>query len=290
MKTEHRFEAIGTAWSVTVDGVHLAQSDALALETRVRDFEKSFSRFLPDSEVNRFRKAEAGDYEVSPEFAFLLARADALRTYTDGVFDPAAGALLERAGYDEQYSLTPQSVEEFELPAWQLSGTTLTLSGPTAFDFGGIGKGYAIDLVAALLTERGYEHFLVDAGGDMYATNKADGGPWRIALEYPGKPDTAAGIIDLHQQGLAVSDSFRRRWGTWHHLVDPKRKEAISAVNGAAAVAETAWDADCMTSVLFMAPPQYYDSAAQSLTASYVVFLQDGTCRVSERWPGELFT
>jgi thiamine biosynthesis lipoprotein len=123
----------------------------------------------------------------------------------------------------------------------------------------------------------------------MYGTSKCGNAPWRIAIEYPGKPDTAAGVIDLKDQAVAVSDSFRRRWGDWHHVVDPKRKRSVESVIGATAVAPSAWHADCMTSVLFLASPEQYPLAAKEFTASYLVFNNDGTCHVSPHWKGELF-
>src|SRR3989344_2486826 len=141
-----------------------------------------------------------------------------------------------------------------EMPMWTLAAQTLTLDGPAVFDIGGMGKGYCIDRVADIIRSYGHEHFLVDGGGDIFATTKAGGAPWRIAIEYPGKPDMAAGLVDLKDQGLAVSDGFRRRWGKWHHIVDPKSKKSVERVAGAAAVASSAWDADCATSALFFAP------------------------------------
>jgi thiamine biosynthesis lipoprotein ApbE len=88
---------------------------------------------------------------------------------------------------------------------------------------------------------------------------------------------------------LAVSDSFRRRWGDWHHIVDPQAREAVRTVVGCAAVAPCAWDADCMTSGLFLSRPEGYADLTARFQASYLVFFADGTVRVSENWNGELF-
>lgn len=284
------FTALGTTWSITIDGPPLTIDSQRSILESVTDFENRFSRFIADSEVNQFRDAKAGSYQISKDLASLLSIADQLRTLTDGVYDPAVSELLERVGYDSKYTLKPSDdIDAFILPCWTIKETTLTLDGPTAFDLGGIGKGYCIDMVAKHLIDIGHQYFLVNGGGDMYGTMKKDETPWRIAIQYPGKPDTAAGIVKLKNKAIAVSDSFRRRWGKWHHLVDPKRKKAIEAVVGAVAVTPNAWHADCMTSALFFASADKYSEASLLFKSDFLVFLADDTCQVSSNWPDELF-
>ncbi|MCW9054627.1 MAG: FAD:protein FMN transferase [Candidatus Pacebacteria bacterium] len=287
---EFSFKGIGTRWNISIDdtgSTEEAEQEILAL---VGTFEKRFSRFLPDSEVNAFRYALPGVYEVSEEFLVLLTRADELRVLTGGAYDPAVGPLLEGAGYDASYRMQPDdSVEKFTLPEWEITQGSLCIDGPTGFDFGGIGKGYCIDRVSDLLKDLGFKYFIVEAGGDMYGTSKENDEPWKIAIEYPGKEDTAAGVVPLKDGAVAVSDSFRRRWGRWHHIVDPTKKSPVEDVIGAAVVAPSAWNADCMTSALFLSNEEMYASAAEKYDAAYLVFRSDGVSVVSKSWPGELF-
>jgi FAD:protein FMN transferase len=286
----HRFAftGLGTHWEVTIDGEAPPHETEAAVFDFARDFESRFSRFLPTSEVNRFRSAAPGTYAVSQELARLLERAAMLRSLTQGVYDPAVGGLLEAAGYGGRQGMGPLQYGA-TLPDWSLAGTQLTLSGPVAFDLGGIGKGYAIDRIADIMRSRGCRHILVDGGGDMFGTMKQDGSAWRAAIEYPGKPDLAAGTVELRDAALAVSDSFRRRWGAWHHLFDPRTRRNVEAVIGCAALAPTAWDADCMTSGLFLADPGQYPALARAFRADYLVFRPTGDALVSPDFPGELF-
>ena len=103
----------------------------------------------------------------------------------------------------------------------------------------------------------------------------------------PGKADTAAGMVLLKNEGFAVSDTFRRRWGGWHHIVHPYLRAPIETILGVAAVAPTAWDADCATSALFFAEPGEYAAVAKSLGASYLVFRPDGSTLVSAGLGGQ---
>ncbi|MEK9151615.1 MAG: FAD:protein FMN transferase [Patescibacteria group bacterium] len=283
------FKGLGTVWSIIVDGTSLRDETKAAIVQYVAWFEKHFSRFLPGSEVNMFRESPAGDFVVSKEFALLLATAGRLRTLTDGAYDPAVGTILETAGYGGKQGLKPLKKTVPTLPQWSLADTTLTIDGPIAFDLGGIGKGYCIDKVANILRRFGCDYYLVDGGGDMAVTTKADGSAWRVAIEYPGKPDTAASLAELSHQGLAVSDSFRRKWGKWHHLIDAQGKKPIEGIIGCAAVAPDTWAADRMTSGLFFAPVESYPALAKEFAASYLIFRSDGTASVSPDWGGEIF-
>ncbi|MEK7156411.1 MAG: FAD:protein FMN transferase [Patescibacteria group bacterium] len=287
---EFTFTGIGTEWCILADGEEIraeVQSDILEY---MRVFNERFSRFLEDSEACAFRAASAGEYQVSEELALLLSRADELRALTHGLYDPAVGGLLERAGYDAAYSMVPrEDAADFVLPKWEIRGQVLQIDGPVVFDLGGMGKGYCIDRIAEMLASHGYAHYLVDGGGDMYGTSKRGGEPWRVALEYPGRADTAAGMVLLKNEGIAVSDTLRRRWGGWHHIVHPLSRAPIDSVLGVAAVARCAWDADCATSALFLSDIEEHAAVAKALGSRYLVFRTDGTTEVSADWVGELF-
>jgi thiamine biosynthesis lipoprotein len=285
------FSGLGTAWSISADGTSLDDETKQAILLYVQTFENRFSRFIPSSEVNAFRTARAGEYPISRELAVLLHGAQKLRALTNGAYDPAIGELIEHTGYDASYTMVAKQaqVDTFQLPAWSLQGTALTIDGPVVFDLGGIGKGYCIDRLSDLLVKRGYSYFIVEGGGDMYGTTKVGGQGFRVALEWPGRPDTAFGIVELKHQGLAVSDSFKRRYGQWHHIIDPRTKEPIKDVIGCATLAPSAWQADQMTSGLFLAPPRAYAGLSEALASEYVVFQDAGQVRVSQHWPGELF-
>lgn len=286
------FSALGTQWSILVDHDIFSEADKKAILDDVASFEDRFSRFRPASEVNQFREASAGTYVLSDEFVLLLASADRLRTLTGGIYDPAVGRLLEHAGYDQEYRMEPDAeAARYALPRWSLSPSEkmITIDGPVVFDFGGIGKGYCIDLVAELLKRQGYAHFLVEGGGDMYGTTKRDGSAYRIALEWPGKPDTAFGVVELKYRGVAVSDSFKRRWKDWHHIIDPHSRKPIATIIGCTALAPTAFAADQMTSGLFLSGKERCPDIASALEAEFVVFHSDGTVQVSPDFSGTLF-
>jgi FAD:protein FMN transferase len=288
-----QFKALGTAWSLSVDAPIVPEAVWQSIVAETADFEQHFSRFIEGSEVTIYRHAKAGEYKISLCLTELLSAADRLRNLTDGAYNPAVGGLLEAAGYNSRYELKPdpQKIAEWSLQVWTLDepNRSLTIAGPLIFDLGGIGKGYWIDQVSLLLKKAGYPNHLVEGGGDMMATQKADGQAWRVAVEWPGKPDTALGLVELKNQGLAVSDNVKRKWGAWHHLVDVAVKQPVNHILGCVAVAPSAWQADQLTSALALQKSEKYSEMAKILGGEYVVLLANEQALVSADWNGELF-
>jgi thiamine biosynthesis lipoprotein ApbE len=66
------------------------------------------------------------------------------------------------------------------------------------------------------------EQFIINGGGDMYATHKNDE-PITIHLEHPTKPGTMIANTTLYNNGFAASSPHKRTWknatGTHTHII-----------------------------------------------------------------------
>lgn len=293
MITQNHWDAMGTMWHITLD--HAAdqvvpESLWTALQASSHQFERQYSRFIPTSEVNRWRQIDQPQtVVVSPALAELLEFSQTLKHRTQGGFDPAVGGLLEAAGYDDQYSLKPKHPLAWQAPNWELQPPNiLKVSGPLVIDIGGFGKGYWIDQLSQQLIEAGFPHHLVDGGGDMFATTKTDGTGWRVAIEFPGKPDEALDIVTLQNQALAVSDTLKRNWGEWNHVVDPRSRQPSHQWISAAVIAPSAMVADALTTALMVSPTDLWAGLTDKYQASYLLLTPSKIPRVHQAWPGQL--
>ena len=97
------------------------------------------------------------------------------------------------------------------------------MHGDILLEFGGVGKGYLIDVIKNMLEI--YPRFLINFGGDMYGR-----GRWMIGLESPFASDEVIGTLILDDHFLACSAGTRRKWGTHHHLIDPHTGESANSV------------------------------------------------------------
>jgi thiamine biosynthesis lipoprotein ApbE len=89
-------------------------------------WERVFSRFRADSELNRINRSESRVVVVSELFARVVRTALAAARSTDGLVDPTLGAAIEAAGYDRDFSLLPPRRRAAARPAGAraVAGTT----------------------------------------------------------------------------------------------------------------------------------------------------------------------
>jgi thiamine biosynthesis lipoprotein len=125
-------------------------------------------------------------------------------------------------------------------------------------DLGGIGKGYAADLVAEELIELGADGVCVNLGGDLRVIGEAptDAG-WVVGLEHPFGGDVL-GALQLAQGAIATSTRGKRHWERngrpVHHLVDPTTgTPAWTGVASVTVVAGEAWRAEVLAKAVFVA-------------------------------------
>ena len=64
----------------------------------------------------------------------------------------------------------------------------------TKIDLSAIAKGYAVDAVSQALLESGYNNFLVEVGGELYAHGTKRNDPWLVGIE---QPTEEKGVIQL---------------------------------------------------------------------------------------------
>jgi thiamine biosynthesis lipoprotein len=101
------FDAIGTRWCIDADEPLRGEVRDRILD-RIRRFDRTYSRFRPDSLISQVAAAPAGGrFEFPEDSVALFDLYDRLVTATDGAVDPLVGRQLELLGYDPTYSLTP---------------------------------------------------------------------------------------------------------------------------------------------------------------------------------------
>ncbi len=132
---------------------------------RLDRLESRWSRFLPQSEISRLNERPGVPVVVAPETFQLIDHALRAWQMTAGRFDPTLLADLRAEGYDRSYELLdrpePTGAETerdghrsrtFDVPRapdihLDHVVRSVRLGPTTTFDPGGIGKGFAADLV-----------------------------------------------------------------------------------------------------------------------------------------------
>jgi thiamine biosynthesis lipoprotein len=276
------------------------QSALLADAERVfHDVEARFSRFSPDSELSAFNARDTECTAVSVQMLQLVDLALFFHRRTGGLFDPAILPLLEAAGYDRSFERVDRdgAAAPRWLPGQQMSiaqvvldrkHRTITAPAGMRIDFGGIGKGYAVDVAAEKLRATG--SFLVDAGGDIFASGDGpDSDGWQIGVADPISGEDMD-IVTLNDQAIATSTTAARCWkrdGAWrNHIIDPRTGESTrSAVISVSVIAPTATEADIYAKCALMLGPGEGRRFLETQRVRGLMVLQDGSVMRSAGWP-----
>lgn len=274
----HEFVALGTRWAILLDHSLPTEDLFKQLENLYSDFEIKYSRFIDSSEVSQLNSSLLKTHKISKELTEMLLIGNTLYDLTDGYFTLSISSLLEAYGYDRSYSFKEEDekIQEFSSKKIYLEKNKLTKEPSTHIDIGAIGKGYLIDMIANFLKENNYSHFLIDGGGDMFATQKHSGKAWNTGLSFPNNTAKILGTVKLVNKALAVSGSDKRRVGTFHHLLNPYTKRPVDEVIYTAVIAKNAAIADSCATALFVCPKKYWDIISKAFNIEYMVITRDG--------------
>jgi thiamine biosynthesis lipoprotein len=266
------WNALGTVCEIqyVCDDPALAARFESAAFDWVETFEARYSRFRPDSLLSRINASAGGDWTpVDAEMEQLLDFSSSLHFLTQGVLDITTGPVLSLWNYKASPPRIPD--EAAIAAARRLVGIHLLQRQPglvrlpsagMSLDFGGWGKEYAVDAVAALATSHGITRCLVDFGHDIRAVGAAPGKPgWHIGLEDPANPaGPCRGSLAACDLGIASSGDYLRgftidgrRYG---HIIDPRTGRPVA--NGCrqvTVVASTALQAGALSTALFILGP-----------------------------------
>ncbi len=310
MSTEERIiKVMGTtAHVIVVDGAPGLADRAVE---RLEELEARWSRFRADSEISRLNDRPGVPVLVSPWTYQLIERALEGWRLTAGRYDPTLLGELRAAGYDRSFELLAagdaprgpaSSVTHAHAPSVRKgSGAeqivldpivgTVTVGPDVEIDPGGIGKGFAADLVVELILAAGARGALVNVGGDLRADGAApEGSGWVVAIADPTDEDRVVGTLALESGAVASTWRTKRAWtapdGTpRHHLIDPAT--GLPAASGLAAVTVVTargWQAEVLAKAAFLAGPVEGAALLAANGASGLLVSDDGTVHEAGAW------
>lgn len=261
-----RYAAMGTSWAVTIwDDIRDARFASLSdeIHRKSAEFERTYSRFLPDSFITRI-STETGIIEVPPDLVPMLRLYRSLYVPSGKKLNPLIGNTISDLGYDASYSLkekgvirpTPDFIETLRI----VDDRHIEMREAACIDLGALGKGYFVDRIAEYLIGEELGDFLVDGSGDIrYRRNT---GIIRAGMEDPDDPQKAIGVLELTGEGaLCASSGSRRAWGTHTHTIDPQSFLSPKDVLATWVRAESATLADALATCLFFSPERDFRPA-----------------------------
>ena len=236
---EFQHEAMATTFALTIaDHTEAyARQASVAAWHELDRLENELSRYIESSDIARANRLARGDTMiVSDDTLECLMIAAELTLATDHAFDAAYASERE----------TGQSID---VPAFTLDPENHALTSCTArlhLDLGAIGKGYALDRLASLLTEWEITSACLQSGGStalVMAPPAAHVG-WSIGIgDGPTHRALTLAHMALSGSGIAVKGE---------HLIDPRTRQRAARLERAWALAPTAAVSDALSTAFFV--------------------------------------
>ncbi len=190
----------------------------------------------------------------------------ALKVYHDsfGSFDLTVGPLLELWGFSSgNYRLPrPEEIQAtlplVDMKKIRFENDKISLDPRMKLDWGGIAKGWAVDLAFKALVKMGVQNGFINAGGDLYCWGyNPDRAQWRIGIKNPRKGGFL-GVIIASNCGVATSGDyqryFERNGRRYHHLFNPKTGYPARGKTSVTVVGPETAVCDALATALFVSP------------------------------------
>jgi thiamine biosynthesis lipoprotein len=256
--------AMGTMFDIAV--YHPARAPAeRAIEaalTEIVRLDQVLSHYNADSDLSKLVRSSRGRIvTVDPALYDVLDKALEMSRRSGGSFDvtigplvriweaahasgrvPSAEAIAEAkrcVGYEKVQLVAPDRV--------QLDSNCLSI------DFGGIGKGYAVERALRILEGAGIAHAVINAGQSSIAAigHPADRAGWPVMA---GPDGSAMPEIELRNSSLSTSRQARVPFGGaergYGGIIDPARGRPVESSVMVVVRAESATEADALSTTL----------------------------------------
>jgi thiamine biosynthesis lipoprotein len=241
-----------------------AQQAAYAAFDELDKLERQLSRFVENSDISRINNLPANQPLVLGLAAFECLRLSAsLYDQTGGAFDVTIGSLMNcwlgedktlRSPSEEQLDYAKQHTGLNLIKLDETEHTVQLLTSPIQIDLGGIGKGYAVDQMAKLLSDWSIDIALINGGcSSVLAIGSPSGTKgWHLTLSNPANHEQI--LADLYLHNRAVSGSGLQKGP---HIIDPRTARPVEGKRAAWACAPAAATADGLsTAFMVMSPDQ----------------------------------
>ncbi|MEA3500196.1 MAG: FAD:protein FMN transferase [Candidatus Marinimicrobia bacterium] len=241
---------MGTVYNVTINEPSLSQDELSLAKEKVelclQRVNKKMNPFDPQSEISKFNDYHSiKPFSISNEFYNLTKIAKEIHQESDGAFDPTIAPLINYYGFgttgDEPKSISKSKIDSIK----QFVGfdkiiiekqKLIKSNSNLKLDLSAIAKGYGVDKVAQMLITGGYKNFIVEIGGEVFASGRKNNKKWKLGIDVP-KTNNMPGeklqsILQVENKGVATSGDYRnfytKNGKRISHLINPKTGKPIS--------------------------------------------------------------
>jgi FAD:protein FMN transferase len=234
-------DIMGTTFSVVLYDSNRVKGEAAANAAlaEAHRLDHVLSNYLPSSELSRVnREAARAPVKVSAELFSFLDTALRYSRESEGAFDMTVGPLMKVWGFYKGEGRLPKPADVtgalkrvgYRHVILDRSERTVQFDAPgVELDPGGIGKGYAVDSMVAVLRQAGVSSARISAGGSsIYAIGTPPDEPrgWKTPIRAPTDARLTVAEVFLKNESISTSGGyekfFRAEGKVYAHIMDPR--------------------------------------------------------------------
>jgi thiamine biosynthesis lipoprotein len=235
--------------------------------SEIERVDRVLSTFKAESDVSRVNRTHPTEFvSVDPLMVDVASRSIAFWRDSGGTFDITIAPLLRiwKKAYAAGRPPSPDAIEAARACVGSEKIETAppdrirVLSPCVELDFGGIGKGYAVDRAIEVLRARGITKALVNAGGSSIGAMGAPPGEagWPVQL---AAPVSGRRVLLLRDASMSTSQQrpheFASSPKTFGEILDPRSGTPIDGSTAVTVVTDNGAAAEALTKALLMVPP-----------------------------------
>ena len=258
--------------------------------------DESLSIYNKASQLSKINRTQSDS--LDDHLSYCINYAQEFSRMTNGMFDVTVMPLVRAYGFGADKAVQSPNVDSLlQFVGYEKisikDNRLVKADSRVQIDLNAIAQGYTVDKVAELFDHYGYENYLIEIGGEIYAKGeKPTGQPWIIGIDSPREGNYIPGndlIIKLKMKnrGLATSGNYRKFYtdSTGRkivHTINPITGEpVVSSLLSATVIAKDAATADVLGTYLMLIGT---DAAKEYLAAhpeidALLIYDQDGEFR-----------
>ena len=265
------FDTVGQLYSYALDKEDAFNENASSVNALLERWHRMLDIYNEYGGMNNLctvnRNAGGDPVKVDPDLIDFVLYAKDMCELTSGEMDISLGAVLRLwhdAGTAETtYVPSDADLAEaakhvgFDKVEINKEQSTIRLTDPSAsLDAGALGKGYASERAAELLSSKGISSYAINLGGNIRLLGaKGDGTPYIIGIRDPQNPDESVITLNLTDCACVTSGDYERYFTVggvpYGHIIDKDTLRPAGYCSSVSVICKDAALADALSTALF---------------------------------------
>ena len=258
---------MGTTYEVKINSVNFVDVHELKvkIDRYLLDINMIFSTYIDSSEISVINRSLEDKILISNEFRDVLQESLYWANISNGLYDPTVYPLVDLWGFAgnknnnaPKYEIIQNILKNISFENIKLDNNILFKPNNTHIDLSSLAKGYAVDSIALMLLDKGFNDFMIDIGGELLCSGNNNNKDWIIGIAHPNENGLFLKTI-INDYSIATSGTYSNytiyEGEEYSHIINPTTGyPIINSVVSATVLSESCMVSDAIATMLMVLP------------------------------------